>query len=138
MQYKIPVQIENEDPIILGLSLRQLTIIMIWFWIGYSIFKSLEPSTWAEVAFIPAFLIAWIALVIAIFKYSEMTFIPFILAFLRFNINIKERIWKNWVDSYNPLEIWTITINNKQNEKTIDLDDKKTKINSLEDNLNKI
>ena len=29
MQYKIPVQIENEDPIFLGLSLRQLTIIMI-------------------------------------------------------------------------------------------------------------
>lgn len=29
MQYKIPVQVENEDPIFLGLSLRQLMIIMI-------------------------------------------------------------------------------------------------------------
>jgi hypothetical protein len=28
MQYKIPVQIENEDTIFLGLSLRQLGIIM--------------------------------------------------------------------------------------------------------------
>lgn len=31
MQYKIPVQVENEDPILLGLSLRQLTIVMIAF-----------------------------------------------------------------------------------------------------------
>jgi hypothetical protein len=30
MQYKIPVQIENEDPIMLWLSLRQLMIIMVW------------------------------------------------------------------------------------------------------------
>ncbi len=29
MQYKIPVQIENEDVIVLGLSLRQLTIMMV-------------------------------------------------------------------------------------------------------------
>lgn len=28
MQYKIPVQIENEDPIFMGLSLRQLFIIL--------------------------------------------------------------------------------------------------------------
>jgi len=31
MQYKIPVQIENEDPIFLGLSLRQLAIMMLGF-----------------------------------------------------------------------------------------------------------
>jgi hypothetical protein len=30
MQYKIPIQIENEDTIVAGLSLRQLTIMMIW------------------------------------------------------------------------------------------------------------
>ena len=29
MQYKIPLQIENEDVIVAGLSLRQLAIIMI-------------------------------------------------------------------------------------------------------------
>ena len=28
MQYKIPIQIENEDTIVLGLSLRQLGIMM--------------------------------------------------------------------------------------------------------------
>ncbi len=138
MQYKIPVQIENEDPIVLWLSIRQLTIIMIWFWIAYSIFKSLEPNTWAEIAFIPSFLIGWIAVLIAIFKYSEMTFIPFLLAFLWYNIKMKERIWRNTIDSYNALEIWTITVENKKDEKVIDLNDKKSKINSLEDNLNKI
>lgn len=30
MQYKIPLQIENEDVIVAGLSLRQLAIMMIW------------------------------------------------------------------------------------------------------------
>jgi len=59
MQYKIPVQIENEDPILLWLSLRQLTIVMIWFWIWYSVFKSLLPI-WTEVAAIPAIIIATI------------------------------------------------------------------------------
>lgn len=29
MQYKIPVQIENEDSIVMGLSLRQLAIMMV-------------------------------------------------------------------------------------------------------------
>jgi len=45
MQYKIPVQIENEDPIFLGLSLRQLIIIMIAFSIAYGIFTGLAPNT---------------------------------------------------------------------------------------------
>jgi hypothetical protein len=44
MQYKIPVQIENEDPIVLGLSLRQLAILMIGGGIAYSIFTGLAPS----------------------------------------------------------------------------------------------
>lgn len=30
MQYKIPIQIENEDTIVAGLSLRQLAIMGIW------------------------------------------------------------------------------------------------------------
>lgn len=44
MQYKIPIQIENEDPIVLGLSLRQLTIMMMWGGLAYTIFKSIEPQ----------------------------------------------------------------------------------------------
>ncbi len=30
MQYKIPLQIENEDTIVAGLSIRQLVIMMMW------------------------------------------------------------------------------------------------------------
>lgn len=30
MQYKIPIQIENEDTIVAGLSIRQLVIMMVW------------------------------------------------------------------------------------------------------------
>lgn len=58
MQYKIPVQVENEDPILLGLSLRQLTIVMIGFGIAYSLFKSLEAKVGVEIAAIPSILIA--------------------------------------------------------------------------------
>ncbi len=138
MQYKIPVQIENEDPILLWLSLKQLWIIMGGFWIAYWIFKSLEPNTWAEIAAIPSIIVALITLGIALFKHSEMTFLPFILAFLRFHINYKERTWKMWVDSHNPLDIWIITVNDKKEEKQIDLQTKKEKLSSLEDNLSKI
>lgn len=54
MQYKIPVQIENEDPIFMGLSLRQLFIIMIGGGIAYLVFKSLSPSIGVKIAFIPS------------------------------------------------------------------------------------
>ena len=67
MQYKIPVQIENEDPIILWLSLRQLTILIIGSGIWYTVFKSLLPSMSAEVAAIPWIIIAAIALLIAVY-----------------------------------------------------------------------
>lgn len=138
MQYKIPVQVENEDPIILWLSLKQLSIIMWWFGIAYWIFKSLEPKAWAEIAAIPSLIVVAITLFIALFKQYEMTFLPFILAILRFNINFKERNWKSWVDSFSPLDIWIIVDNNNKQEEQIDLKTRSEKIKSLEDNLNKI
>jgi PrgI family protein len=105
MQYKIPVQVENEDPILLGLSLRQLTIIMIGFGIGYAFFKSLEPKVGMEIATVPAIVFAVIGLVIAIFKQYEMTFVPFILSALRMNINPKERNWSGGIDSYQAIDV---------------------------------
>ena len=90
MQYKIPVQIENEDPIIAGLSLRQLAILLIGFWIAYSTFTSLAPILWSEIAAAPAILIAIITAIIALFKNHEMTFVPFILSLLKLNINEKK------------------------------------------------
>jgi len=138
MQYKIPVQIENEDPIVLWLSLRQLAIIMVWWSIAYSVFNSLAPNLWVEIALIPSILIAWVSLLIALFKFSEMTFIPYILSFIRFKSNIEERKWVKWVDSFQPIDIGFIANTNSKKEETIDYSSKIDKINELENKLNKI
>lgn len=138
MQYKIPVQIENDDPIILWLSLKQLMIIMGWWWIWYWVFNSLEPHAGWEIAIIPTVIIVWITLFIALFKQYEMTFLPFILAFLRFNINFKERSWVKAVDSFPALDIWIIVNNDKKEDTNMDFKNRSEKIKSLEDNLNKI
>ncbi|MDD3793370.1 MAG: PrgI family protein [Candidatus Gracilibacteria bacterium] len=137
MQYKIPVQIENEDPILLGLSLRQLTIVMIGFGIGYSIFKSLSPLG-TEIAAIPSITIAIIGIFIAIFKYSEMTFIQFILNFIRHKVNLENRKWVKGIDSYSLIDIGFVSnIENKLDNK-IDFKEKIEKMKEIEDKLNKI
>ncbi len=138
MQYKIPVQIENEDPILLGLSLKQLWIIMWGFWIAYGVFKSLEWSTWAEIAAIPAIFIVAVTLFVALFKQYEMTFLPFVLAILRFNINFKERFWKSGIDSFSGLDIGIIVQSDAKPEDKIITKTKAEQIQSLEDHLNKI
>lgn len=138
MQYKIPVQIENEDPIFLGLSLKQLTIIMIWWGIAYSIFTSLATSLWAEIALVPSAIIALISIWIAVFKYAEMKFITFVLSFIRLKTNMQERKWSKWVDSFQPIDIWYITSSTNKKEENIDFQSKIDKINELEDKLNKI
>ncbi len=137
MQYKIPVQIENEDPILLWLSLRQLVIVMVWFWIWYSIFKSLIPL-WTEIAAIPAITIATIWVIIAIFKYSEMTFIQFILSFIRYKVNLDNRKWVKWVDSSSLMDIWFITNQENKIDNKVDFNDKINKIKDMDDKLNKI
>ncbi|NUJ98268.1 PrgI family protein [Candidatus Gracilibacteria bacterium] len=138
MQYKIPVQIENEDPIFLGLSLRQLAIVMIGSAIAYYVFKSLSLRTSSEIALIPSIFIILFTLVIALFKNSEMTFVPFILALLRFNINPKERIWANTIDSFQPIDIGILTnIDNKKDEK-VDFDEKIDKMKEFSENIEKI
>ncbi len=138
MQYKIPVQIENEDPIVLWLSLRQLAIIMIWWWIWYSLFTSLVVSMPVEIAALPSLFIAIIAIMIAIFKYSEMTFIPFILSFIRFKTNMEERKWIKWVDSFQPMDIGYITNTQLKKDDSINFSNKIEKIKELEERLNKI
>lgn len=138
VQYKIPVQIENEDPIILWLSLKQLGIIMIWWAIAYSIFKWLAPSAWPEVAAIPSVLVAIIAIIIAIFKHSEMTFIPYILNLIRLSINSEPKIWKKWVDSFQPIDIWYVTKSSEKKEKEVDTTMKIDKINELSEKLKNI
>jgi hypothetical protein len=138
MQYKIPVQIENDDPIVLWLSLKQLIIIMVWGWIAYWIFNSLTSKVWPEIALVPSVIILAITLFVALFKQYEMTFIPFILSLLRFNINYRERMWQAKTDSFHPLDIWIIVVNTKKDESQIDFKDKMEKIKTLEENIDKI
>lgn len=138
MQYKIPVQIENEDPIFLGLWLRQLMIIMIGGWWAFSLFDNLQTNLWPEIASIPAVIIFLIALLIAVFKHSEMTFIPFFMALLRLTINPKQRSWWRWVDSYQPLDIGYVTNFADKKDSIIDFTSKKEKLKNLDSQLDKI
>ncbi len=137
MQYKIPVQIENEDPIILNLSLRQLVIIMAWVWIAYMVFSSLSKNMEQELAAIPAIIIWVIWFTIAVFKHSEMTFVPFVLAFIRYKINISNRKWIKWTDSFSPIDIGYI-VQDKKIDKKIDFWDKFDKIKRIDKELEKI
>lgn len=105
MQYKIPLQIENEDPIVLGLSLRQLTIMMIWAGLAYVVFKTLDPQIGSQAALIFAVPFALIGVVIALIRIAEMTFLPFVLNFFRLRLNSRERQWSMGCDSYPEIEI---------------------------------
>ena len=110
MQYKIPIQIENEDPIVLWLSIRQLTIMMMWGGIAYTVFKSLEPQLgprWALAFGVP---FAIIGIVIALVKVAEMTFLPFVLNFFRMRLNSKERKWSMWCDGYSDMEVGYVSM----------------------------
>lgn len=105
MQYKIPIQIENEDTIVAWLSLRQLVIMMIWWGVGYGIFRALEPNVGPQVALVPAVIVGVIGVIIALVKVAEMTFLPATLNFLRLGLNSKERQWSIGTDSYSDMEI---------------------------------
>ena len=138
MQYKIPVQIENQDPIFLWLSLKQLIIIMAWWGIAYKVFQWLSPRVWWEVAFIPTAIIFLITLIIALFKYSEMTFFPYILNLIRHSINSDPKVWLKWVDSYQPIDIWYITQAMDKKENSIDTSKKIEMKNNLKEKLKNI
>lgn len=137
MQYKIPVQIENEDKIVFWLSLRQLFTILIWWWIGYSIIKNSEPYWWKEIALVVWWAVAFLAIAIALWNVAEMTFIPFALNFLRTQtLNSTQRIWSKWVDCFSDLDIWYLQstkiqekFESKNNSEVYD---------TLEDQLDKI
>ncbi len=116
MQYKIPIQIENEDVIVAGLSLRQLTIIMVWSWLAYTIFKSMETSAWPEVALIVALPFVVIGLVIALLKIAEMTFLPWLLNLIRLSLNARTRLWSQGTDGYSDIDIGHVSsTDNRQN-----------------------
>lgn len=138
MQYKIPVQIENEDPILLGLSLRQLMVIMGGFGIAYLIFTSLAPRAGGEIALIPSGIVGIITVLIAVFKQYEMTFIPFMLALIRKWMFASERNWQSGVDSYQPIDIGYLTNEESKTQQNIDIWTKKGNIEELQEKLKKI
>lgn len=138
MQYKIPVQIENEDPIFLGLSLRQLTILMVGFGIAYMLFKNLAPQAGTEIALFPSGAIAAVTILVAIFKYNEMTFVPFILSLIRFNIFPRERYWQNTIDSIQPIDIGFLYNIEEKKQETIDMEKKIDTMESIQEKLKKI
>ncbi|MCD5380601.1 PrgI family protein [Candidatus Gracilibacteria bacterium] len=138
MQYKIPVQIENEDPIFLGLGLKQLMIIMIGGGIAFTLFDNLQTSMPKELAAVPAVIIFLITVLVAVFKHSEMTFIPFFLNLLRSMLNPSQRKWDKGVDGFQPMDIGYISSIDGKKEDTIDFESKKEKLQNLEDNINKL
>lgn len=120
MRYKIPVQIENEDTIVFGLSLRQLMIIGIGGGFAYSIFKKLAEfmdPTAALIFSAPLFLITAF---IALFRKSEMTFLPWVLNLLRLQLSPKDRIWQSSTESFSNNEIGYVTESNKNEKEKID------------------
>jgi hypothetical protein len=110
MQYKIPIQIENEDPIVLGLSMRQLTIMMMWGGLAYTVFKSLEPQLWPQLALGFAAPFAIIGIIIALVKIAEMTFLPVVLNFFRLRLNSRERKWSMGCDGYSDMEVGYVSM----------------------------
>jgi len=138
MQYKIPVQIENEDPIIFGLSLRQLSIMMVGWALAYGIFNTLAPRSGAEIALLPSLFVAAVTVAIAIFKYNEMTFIPFVLSLIRLNIFPGQRFWNNGTDSFWALDVWYLTSENEKKWESIDMSNKASSIAELNEKLKNI
>lgn len=110
MQYKIPLQIENEDEIVLWLSLRQIVIIAAYGGIAYTIYNKTHLSIGDWLALFLAIPIAVLGIVIALMRIYEMTFLPTVLNFLRLSLNGQQRQWSQWTDSYSELDIGYITI----------------------------
>lgn len=132
MQYKIPLQIENEDTIVAGLSIRQLVIMMMWGGVGYAVFRALEGSLGPNGAVIFAIPPVIIGIVVALTKIAEMTFLPAILNYFRLQLNAKQRLWSLGTDSYSDIEIGYVT----QPTQKSDTQSKKSLESQLNDDVN--
>ncbi|MFA6091145.1 MAG: hypothetical protein WC774_05220, partial [Candidatus Gracilibacteria bacterium] len=117
--------------------LRQLTIIMVGGGFGYSVFKSLEPSIGADVALFPTLIIVGLTLIIALFRHTEMTFVPFFLNLIRLNLNVGNRVWSKGVDSYNSLEVGYVRNFEEIQSGGVDKNSHKT-FESVEEKLGKL
>ena len=114
MQYKIPIQIENEDTIVLGLSLRQLAIMMVWAGLWYTVFKTFETRVSPQFWLIAASPFVIIGIIIALIKVAEMTFLPTVLNFFRMTLNSKTRFWSQWTDSFSDIDVGYVALNSEK------------------------
>lgn len=138
MQYKIPVQIENEDKIVLNISFKQLIILVIWWTISFSLFKGLSQNLWVEVALVPSIFIFLFTALIAFLNVSEMTFVPYILNLIRQSINSWDKIWAKWVDSFQAIDIWYIVRESEKQDEKVSITKKIDNLNNLQDKLKDI
>jgi hypothetical protein len=140
MQYKIPIQIENEDVIFAWLSLRQLTIIMVWWGLGYAIFKSVETNLWPQIGLILAVPFVLIGIIIALMRVAEMTFLPTALNFFRLSLNAVERKWSQWTDSYSDIEVGYVTLNQQKApwEQNVSFEQTLTQDETIKENILKL
>jgi hypothetical protein len=67
-----------------------------------------------------------------------MTFVPYLLSFIRYKSNIEERVWIKWVDSFQPIDVWFLANKTEEKEHNIDFSSKIDKINELKNKVNKI
>ncbi len=106
--------------------------------IGYSIFKKLEPAVGTEAALIPAIFFAAMGVIIALFRNSEMTFLPFILNLIRLQLNVGTRAWSKGTDSYSTfVDIGFVT--SFANAKTkVETKNSSEAFGNVEDQLSKI
>lgn len=111
MQYKIPIQIENEDVIVAGLSIRQLIIIMVWGGIGYAVFKSTETKLSPQIGLVLAAPFVLIGIVVALMRVAEMTFLPTALNFFRLSLNSTSRIWSQGTDGFSEVDVGYVAPN---------------------------
>jgi hypothetical protein len=90
------------------------------------------------VAFIPAILPIVITVIVVKFNVAGMRFVTFLLAALRFNINPKERIWFNTVDSFQPIDIGFLSNIEQKQEEKVDFTSKIDKIKTLDEQIKKL
>ena len=138
MQYKIPIQIENEDVIVAWLSLRQLMIMMLWGGIGYGIFKYAEPRIGVTIGLWLGGPFVLIGVIVALVRISEMTFLPATLNFFRLSLNAKSRMWSQWADSYSEMDIGYITPTIAVKEAKANKSYEQVTTDELDDNIGKL
>jgi hypothetical protein len=120
------------------LSLKQLAILMAGWALAYQVFTRLSAKMGTEVALVPTILIVAFTLVIVFFNKGGMTFLPFILSMIRFNVNLKERLYVQWIDSFQPIDIGFVAKDSNNSEKDVDFDSKIDKMKKLENKLEKL